>query len=409
MYERVRRCISISRYGTISLMKIVIVGGGFGGVKAALELSENTHYQITVVSKDKSFQYYPTLFSTATGHSHRESWVPLEHIFRNKRNIEVVYDTITKVEPEEKYVKGESGEKYRYHNLILALGSVTTYFGIPGLNTYSYGIKSESEIRALQKHLFKEMEDGKDDESHYVIIGGGATGVELAGALGTYVRTLRKHFGIRKKSVRINLVEAAPRLLPRMSKATSKSAARRLRQLGVHVETNRRVEKQTAHAIVVNGKPINTQTVIWTSGVANPPFYEANKGHFELDKRGKVVVNEYMLALPHVYVIGDNAATPYAGLAQTALHDAIFVAKHIKGGTMPYKAIDPPCIVPIGKNWSLFEWKWMHFSGWPANVLRHAADIIGYNDVLPFGRAIGAWRARSVAELRIPDSFSQSD
>ena len=390
-------------------MKIVIVGGGFGGVKAALELAENPQYRITLISKDTSFQYYPPLFSTATGHSHRESWVPLERIFKSIKNVDIVYDTVVTIDPDTKRVVGESGEAYNYHNLILALGSVTTYFGIPGLNNYAYGIKSESEIRALQRHLFDEMKDGSDDEKHYVIIGAGATGVELAGALGSYLRTLRHHFGIRKKTLHINLVEAAPSVLPRMSKASSRRARRRLRALGVHVETGRRVEKQTAHAIVVNGKPITTQTVIWTSGVASPPFYQNNSKYFTLNEKGKVVVDEYMQARPHVYVIGDNAATPYAGLAQTALHDAIFVAKHIQGAIGTYKPLDPPCIVPIGNGWALFEWKWLNFGGWLANTLRHAADLIGYNDVLPFGRAIGAWRARSVAELRIPDSFTESD
>ncbi len=388
-------------------MKTVIVGGGFGGVKAALELAKDSNHHITLVSKDDCFQYYPSLFSTATGHSHKESWVPLTTIFATLPNVTLVHDTITTLQPDTHTVVGEAGS-YSYKNLILALGSVTTYFGIDGLDTYSYGIKSEAEIRKLQKHLFDEMKDGTDDEKHYVIVGAGPTGVELAGALGSYVRVLRQHFGIKKKTVHINLIEAAPRILPRLSESNSKRAKKRLRKLGIHIETNKKVEKQTAHALVVNGKPLSTQTVIWTSGVANPPFYNDNASHFTLNDRGKVVVDAFMQTQPHVYVIGDNAATPYAGLAQTALHDALYVAQRIKTGSKKmYKAKSPPCVVPIGHGWALFEWGWLRFGGWPGGLMHHAADFIGYNDILPISWAIGAWRSRSVPEMLIPDNIKE--
>ncbi len=104
-----------------------------------------------------------------------------------------------------------------------------------------------------------------------------------------------------------------------------------MKKLGVHVETNKKVEKQTADSLVINGRPLKTHTVIWTSGVTNASFFKENQAHFTINERGKIVVDEYMQALPHVYVIGDSAATPYAGLAQTALHDALYVTKRIKG------------------------------------------------------------------------------
>ena len=385
---------------------ITIVGGGFGGVKTALELAKDSSVRVTLISDRNYFQYYPALFATATGHDYRQSWTPLTRIFSSYPNVTLVEDSIETIDTSAQLLKGKN-ESYHYNTAVLALGSVTTYFGIEGLDTYSFGIKSQEEIRKLQEHLWKEMSDGTDDEKHYVIIGAGPTGTELAGALGEYILRLREHFGIKKKGVTINLVEAAPRVLPRSSEVTSRRAHNRLEELGVHVEVNCKVEKQTADALIVNGKPLSTQTVIWTSGVANAPFYKANESQFSFNERGKVNVDKFMKAAPHVYVIGDNANTPYAGLAQTALHDAIFVAKHLKGSKQKYKVIQQPSVVPIGDNWAVFEWHKIQFGGRAGGMMRSLADLVGYHDVLPLGWAMKTWRAQGKKELRLPESISE--
>lgn len=386
-------------------MNILIVGGGFGGVKAALELAAHKKNRITLLSQDDNFQYYPTLFSTATGHNYRESWVPLTTIFDSIENVDIVIDSAVSVDATKKQVTTESGTSYKYDKVIFALGSITTYFGIEGLDVYSFGIKSEEEIRKFQTHLWTEMSDGTDDEKNYVVIGGGPTGVELAGALGEYLRVLRKHFGIRKKTLRISLVEAAPRLLPRLSEQSSARALKQLKKLGVHVELNRKVEKQTVDELIVNNRPIKTQTVIWTSGVMNVPFYAQNNTQFTLNDRGKVTVDEYMRASDHIYVIGDNAATPYAGLAQTALHDAIFVAGHIMGKKRKYASKLPPCVIPIGHHWALFEWGKLRFGGLPGHFMHRMANLIGYHDILPIGWSLKAWHAGTKKQIRIPDEI----
>jgi len=383
-------------------VKVTIVGGGFGGVKAALELAEHPNNHVTLISDKPDFQYYPALFATATGHSHRQSWIPLETIFDDWPNVELITEEKVNLHPDTRQLVGKQGT-YDYKTLILALGSVTTYFGIEGLDTFSYGIKSQDEIRRLQNHLFEEMRDGSDDEKNYVIIGGGATGVELAGALGEYLLVLRRHFGIRKKRLRITLVEAAPRLLPRLSESTSRKAAARLKRLGVHVETDKKVERQTAESLMVSGRPLSTQTVIWTSGVTNAPFFNNNSEHFTINERGKVVVDEFMRARTGIYVIGDNAATPYAGLAQTALHDAQFVVRHLNGSKKTYRPVQPASVIPIGHHWAVFEWGRLRFAGWLGGFMRMSADLIGYHDVLPIGWAVKAWRSQDKQELRIPD------
>lgn len=380
-------------------MHITVVGGGFGGVKAALELSKRKNVRVTLISDKPDFQYYPALYSTATGKSHLQSWVPLGEIFANHDNVNVVIDTVTELDKATQTLKGASGAVYQYSTLILALGNVTTYFGIEGLDHYAYGIKSQEEIKRLQQHLIESFSKPNSADKHFLIIGAGPTGVELASSLGQYLKHLKEHFKQPEPRVSISIIEAAPRVLPRMSEKASALVLKRLKSLGVHVETNKKVEAETADSLIVSGRPIKSHTVIWTSGVTNNPFFKNNASQFELSPNGKVVVDAHMRADKHVYVIGDNAFTQYSGLAQTALHDGIFVAKHIlKKSNKKYQSKLPPVVVPIGENWAIFEYKKIRFGGIAGHLIRQAADFIGYKDILPFGRALGVWRAQKVKE-----------
>lgn len=383
-------------------MKITVVGGGFGGVKAALELIKDPKNQVTLISDRPNFQYYPALYSTATGHSHLQSWVPLGEIFAD-RPIEIYIDTIVSIDHETRILRAESGELYDYDVCIFALGNVTTYFGIEGLDTFSYGIKSAGEIMELKQHLYEEMGLQRTMDKHYVVIGAGPTGVELSASLGTYLERLRKKYRLRKRRVHIDLVEAAPRVMPRMSERASRIITKRLRSLGITVMTGKAVQKETADELIVSGKPIKSHTVIWTSGVTNNPFFKNNPATFGLVQNGKVVVDEYLKAAPNVYVVGDNAATPFSGLAQIALHDGIFVARNLRRlqkGRKPkkYKAVMPPVVVPVGKNWAIFSWRKILIWGWLGSLIRRAADFVGYSDVLRFGQALGVWRAEYIME-----------
>lgn len=383
-------------------MNILIVGGGFGGVKAALELSKDQANNITLVSDKPDFQYYPALYGAATGHNHLESWVPLQQIFNGRKNVALVQDSIISITPDKKKVTGASGSSYEYEKCILALGTVTTYFGIEGLETYAYGIKSAEEIEQLKHHLYEEIAQKKEANRRYVVVGAGPTGVELAAALGSYIDRIHKHYQVDSGGIQVDLLEAAPRVLPKMSERASRLVTRRLKKLGVNVRTGQAVERATVDSIMVGGQPITSHTVIWTSGVMNHPFYKENSQHFTLSKNGRVQVNEYMQAAEGVYVIGDNADTQYTGLAQTALHDALFVSSNLireRRGWSPkkYKAIRPPVVVPVGESWAVFEWHWLCMGGWVASLLRRAADLVGYSDMLPIGQALGVWHASLVS------------
>lgn len=379
-------------------MNITIVGGGFGGVKAALELAASADTTITLITDKPDFQYYPALYGAATGRSHLQSWVPLETIFAGKPNVTVVIDTITGITPETKQLQGQSGTVYAYETCILALGTVTTYFGIEGLDQHTYGIKSAAEVAQLQQHIYSDLTEHRDVDKRYVIIGAGPTGVELAAAMGSYLKRLCKKMGIKRPRLHIDLIEASPRVLPRSGEKASRMVERRLRRLGVNVQTGKSVESAEDGRLTVSGQTLVSHTVIWTSGVANHPFYTANQQHFQFAPNKRVEVNEYLQVNDSLYVIGDNAATPYTGLAQTALHDGLFVARNLRraqqGKPMkPYAAVLPVSVVPVGARWAILEWRWIRFGGWAGAIMRRAADFIGYSDVLPLGQALGVWRA----------------
>jgi len=378
-------------------MQITVVGGGFGGVKTALELSKNKKARITLISDRTDFQYYPALYSTATGGSNFQSWVPLGEIFAEKDNVNVIIDTVTKLDKATKTITTASGETHKYQTLVLALGSVTTYFGIKGLDEYAYGIKSHEEIERLKHHLVHDFSQPHQADSHFLVIGAGPTGVELASSLGAFLKQLKKKYGQPQARMSISLIEAAPRVLPRMSEKASAKVTKRLKKLGVHVETNKKVEEQTADSLIVNGVPIKSQTVVWTSGVATNPFYAANADQFEFAKNGKIIVDSHMRAGDRVYVIGDNAFTPYSGLAQIAVHDAHFVSRHIlRHSNKKYSASLPAVVVPVGEKWAIFEWRHIVFGGRLGAYIRIAADFIGYRDVLSLRHALRAWGAQSL-------------
>ncbi|HET7629913.1 MAG TPA: FAD-dependent oxidoreductase, partial [Candidatus Saccharimonadales bacterium] len=386
---------------------IVIVGGGFGGLKTALDLAKDKDIQVTLISDKDHFLYYPALYATATGQSHLQSVVELETILAFQPRIKLIVDEMTGLDTRRKHVVCKSGTHVDYDQLVLALGVVTSYFGIKGLDKYSYGIKSKAEIDKFKDHLHDMLSEDHHLDKHYVVVGAGPTGVELAAALATYLKRIAKNHKVSRTNVRLSLVEASPRVLPRMSDRASRLVHKRLEELGVKIQLNAKVEGEDDDEVIVNGKPLLSQTVIWTSGVSNHPFFAEHKDIFQLDKRGRVVVDGQMLAAKDIYVIGDNASTPYSGLAQTALHDAIFVARNLKRRrrklpTKAYRSKSPPVVVPVGRNWAIFEWGPLRLRGRPAAWVRRAADAIGYHDILPIGQALSAWRAETVVEEDCP-------
>lgn len=384
----------------MSKQHIVIVGGGFGGIKAALILAESERFKVTLISDHDDFRYYPSLYRTATGGRRFISSVALKEIFKDK-GVEIIINTVLKLDRNKKTIHLKRDGNIPYDILILALGVQTNYFGIKGLKEFSYGIKSVEDAEELKHHLHQQIIDNNRLDLNYVVIGGGPTGVELSGVLPTYLKTIAKKHGLRRPAVRVSLVEAAPRLLPRMPKDISRSVAKHLRKLKVKLYLDTLVLSESAETLTLDDKKLSSKTVIWTAGVTNHPFFAENG--FQLNKNGKVRVDQYLLAEKDIYVIGDNADTPYSGMAQTALGDGRYVAQNLissanKTDPEPYEAKKPVYVLPAGPNWAAVLWGKARFYGRVGYSLRRAADWIGYHDFEPWHLATKRWMAEDDQE-----------
>ena len=375
--------------------QIVILGAGFAGIKTALQLSHDEHFKVTLVSDEDTFRYYPALYHSATGGARRVSAIPLKELLKD-HPVQTVLARATKLDRANKRVATKGAGWIEYDILIVALGMGTSYFGIKGLAEYSFGIKSIEEVEEFKNHLHNQLlTDGKPD-NHYLVIGGGPTGVELAGMLPSYLRRISKNHGVSRKKISVELIEAAPRILPRLPRPVARATARQLRHLGVTIHTKQKVEAQTADSLIVNGKPVQSQTIIWTAGLAASPFLTDNS--FTMTDHHKAQVNQFLESEPNIYVLGDNADTKYSGVAQTALYDAVFVANNLRRQAAgksrhTYKPKMPVYVTPTGPGWASVVWGKVHFSGRIGWWLRRMADLIAYHDFQPWWPASQRWLA----------------
>lgn len=377
--------------------RVVIVGGGFGGVKAALDLCEDRRFHITLITDRTDFQYYPTLYRTATGGRRMISSIPLTELFDGKK-VHILNDKVVSLDRQKRTVTTKVNHVVGYEALILALGVKTNYFNIKGLKELSYGIKTTADAEEFKSHLHNQLITKGKLDLNYVVIGGGPTGIELAGVLPSYLRQIAKQHGLPKRAIHVDLIEAAPRLLPRMPKDVSRHVARQLRKLGVKLYLNTAVQAQTADTLMANNKPIRSHTVVWTAGVMNNPFF-ADQG-FQLAKNGKVRVDHFLQSEAGIYVIGDNADTPYSGMAQTALYDGKFVTSNLirlanKEDPQPYVAKKPVYVFPAGHHWAAVLWGKFRIYGRLGWMLRSLADLMAYHDYEPWQMATKRWVAEN--------------
>ncbi len=373
----------------MSKQKIVIVGGGFAGLKAALILADSQMFDLTLITDHPDFRYYPTLYHTAAGGKKVMSSIPLAQIFKDK-SITIVQDSVTSLDRADNSVKTKSQRSFAYDKLVLCLGVTTNFFGIKGLPEFSYGIKTNDEAERLKRHLHQQLIDEKHLDHNYVVVGGGPTGVELAGALSAYLRRIAKMHQIKKPKVHIDLVEATDRLVPRMPKDMSRAIKRHLKRLGVKIYLNTAVKAETADELMINGKRLSSHTVVWTAGVANHSFF--TEQGFELAKNGRVRVSQYLEAEPDILVLGDNADTAYCGTAQTALYDGSFVANNLirqasQKDPKPYSPKRPIYVLPIGEYWAAVLWGSVRIYGIAGWALRKLGDLVGYHDYQPWAKA----------------------
>jgi NADH dehydrogenase len=379
-------------------MHVVVVGGGFGGVKTALELSKKQIGRITLISDESYFLHHATLYATATGKNIAESIIPLTTIFANHPNVELVQDKVISFDPKRHLISGK--KDYHYDKLVLSLGSVTTYFNIKGMKQHAYGIKNINQIKDFHEHIHDELVHQKLDKEYFVI-GAGSTGVEMAAALNDYLKQLITTYRLKQTASKVTLVEAAARIVPHVSKTASSKITQQLKKQGINVRTNHQVSALEDDRIIINGKSYPTTTAIWTSGVANNSFYQHNAANFQLANDGRVNVNPYLEALNDVYVIGDGSTVKFSGTAWPTLKQAKHVASNItrlatKRPQERFRPTSSPWGIPLGPKWGYAEWHGIYVAGRSGALTRRLMELYGYCQLLPIKQAIPVWRAHEL-------------
>lgn len=385
------------------MKNVVIAGGGFAGVRTARRLRKQKGIQITLISDSDEFRYNPALYRAATGYKMGVARLHLEWMLLDSSNIELVEDRVAKIDSKERFIQTESGDRYSYDYAVLGLGSVTTYFNVEGMHEHSFGVKSVDEITELRQHLHRIMTTEGAREHNYVIVGAGPTGVELAGAFGSYVKRIAKKHRVRNFKATIWLVEAAPRILPMMNERVSRIVYKRLTKLGVKIAVDTKVQAASINRLKTSIGEIDTHTVLWTAGTANSPFYDDNADQFEFSEHHRIKVDKYLQGCPRVYVLGDNAAVQFAGTAQAAVRHATHTAKDIIARTRgkrrkPFRPSPLVSVVPVGRGWSIMQYRRLVLHGRPISLLRLLADYVGYSEVMGLSRALTVWLNSYVEE-----------
>ncbi|MCE9585125.1 FAD-dependent oxidoreductase [Candidatus Nomurabacteria bacterium] len=396
---------------------IIIVGGGFGGIQSAISLARKKikNVKITLISNKDYFQYYPGFYRIVTGASPIEVAIPLSDILPKEVNL--VIKSVNDINLVEKKISCEDNYSFYYDTLVLALGSETTYFNLPGIEELSFGFKSVDEALKLKKHLVSLFEDFKDFDKndstshfHFIIVGGGPSGVEVAGDLSYFLPKLAKEYKIDPSWITIDLIDSNSRILPTLPEKVSTRILARLRKLGINIFLNRTMEKEELEQVFIKGMSIKAKTVIWTAGTQLNKLIPKISG-LQFSARKRVEVNEYLEAkgsdkiFADVFIVGDIANTPYAGLAQTAIHNARFVSKVIsmRSKNKKIKIYKPEKVafsIPVGVDWGVFSMGNINFYGFFAYFVRHAIDFVFFFQVLSFVKFIGlfikGWKYRKI-------------
>jgi len=390
--------------------KVIIVGGGFGGMNAAKVLARDEDLEILLLDRRNHHLFQPLLYQVAmAGLSPAEIAFPIRSVFRRDPRVGVLLAEVMGIIPAQNTILTNIGE-FKYDYLILACGAEHSYFGHTEWEDFAPGLKTleqATEIRRRVLVAFERAEAEKDEAKikewlTFVIVGGGPTGVELAGALGEITRyTLAEDFRhIDPSNTRVLLIEAGPRILAAFPEDLAKRAAHDLQSLGVEICAGSRVTEVNATGVRTTDRFIPAKTAIWAAGVKPSPLNAFLDG--ELDKAGRVVVDS-SLAIPthpNIFVIGDQAhakdekGEPLPGLAPVAMQQGRFAGRQIRREIdgkprekFHYK--DKGTMATIGRKRAIAMIGRLHIGGfvaWLMWLLIHIYYLIGFRN-----RALVLW------------------
>jgi NADH dehydrogenase len=371
--------------------RVVVIGCGFGGLWAAQGLRK-APADITVIDRTNHHLFSPLLYQVATaGLSAPSISAPIRHILSSQRNATVLMGNVTTIDPAKKRVVLEDGSDVPYDRLVVAAGAVNTYFGhdewamhAPALKT----LEDAMEIRARVLLAFERAERETDPARRaqwltFVVIGGGATGVELAGTLAEIARrTLYGEFRrFDPRNTRVVLVEGTERVLPPYPPDLSEKARLQLERLGVTVWVGKRVTSVDAEGVSLGADRIAARTVLWAAGVTSSPLGKSLGA--PLDRAGRVRVEPDLSVPghPEIFVVGDLAALDEVpGIAPAAKQMGRLAARNVirslkNEKTLPFEYKDYGQLATIGRNAAVAMLGRLHFSGYPAWLLWLLAHV----------------------------------
>jgi len=375
----------------MSAPRVVIVGCGFGGLWAAQALGR-AQVELTVVDRTNHHLFTPLLYQVATaGLSAPSIAAPIRHILAGQRNTTVLFGEARTVEPARRVVVLENGDELAYDYLILAAGTTHSYFGHDEWARFAPGLKTLEDALEIRRRVligFERAERETDPARRaawltFVVVGGGATGVELAGTFAEIARhTLRGEFRrIDPHNARVVLVEGANRVLPPYSPDLSAKAQLALERLGVTVWPGRMVTAIDADGVSLGAERLAAKTVVWAAGVTSSPLGAALGAPVDRAGRVKVEPDLSVPGHPEIFVVGDLAAVEgVPGIApaakQMGRHAGRNVLCRLAGkATVPFKYRDYGQLATIGRNAAVAMIGRVHLSGFPAWLVWLVAHI----------------------------------
>jgi NADH:ubiquinone reductase (H+-translocating) len=390
------------------LHRVVIVGGGFGGLWATRGLAA-APVQITLVDRANHHLFQPLLYQVATaGLSAPDISAPLRHILRHQRNVEVRLGKVTGVDVVHKRISTEDGASLPYDTLILATGATHAYFGNDAWAQHAPGLKTLGDALHIRQRILFAFERAELATTpaaraqwlHFAIVGGGPTGVELAGTLAEIARhTLRNEFRhIDPRQATVRLIEAGPRVLGSFPESLSNAAETHLRELGVEVRCGAPVTAIDADGYALAGARVECRTILWAAGVAASALGALLPA--ERDRAGRVLVEPDLTIKGHgdVFVIGDIASLqqdgkPVPGVAPAAKQMGAYVAKCIRARLAqptqtaatpkPYRYVDYGNLATIGRMAAVVDLRGFRFAGlfaWWFWLAAHVFFLIGFRN-----------------------------
>jgi NADH dehydrogenase len=363
-----------------------VVGAGFAGIEVARGLGR-AGIRVTLIDRQNHHLFQPLLYQVATAAlSPADIAEPIRKMLRGEPNVEVVLGEVSGIDRTARVVSLTDGKTFPYDWLVIATGATHSYFGHDEWGAFAPGLKTIEDARRIRSHLlltFEQAEMSRDPAEQkrlmtIAVIGGGPTGVELAGSIAELAHyTLAKDFHrIRAETATVLLLEAGPRLLTAFPDDLASYAARKLEKLAVTVRTDTPVENITATSITAKGEEIPVGFAIWAAGVMASPI--GKMLGVPVDRAGRVTVNRDLSVpgLENIYVLGDLALTPDAtgkplpGLAQVAKQEGVYLGralakKILKGETAPpFTFHNRGNTAIIGRNAAVFDFGWWRIKGW---------------------------------------------